>query len=443
MAIMIAEPLASHRNGNSNSRAHHGSNDAVPDYGYVSCELLISAGCYTVDTADGAEIVGRRRSGGRDYSGLVFPFFWPGDQRPRASRLRRNQPDIERKHDGELAETGKYLSYAGQGNLLYFHPATPADWITNTGIPVIITEGEKKTLALWQYFHDTGEKRLCVGLTGVWNWRGIIGKVTSDKGQRLDERGVIPDVERITWAGRETLILFDANAATNQGVKAARACLTRELQQRGAVVRWVILPEDLPPTINGVDDFINAKGPDALTELIAEANGRESGETSLIELTDIGMLERLWQTFPDQFLFVDTWERWGAWNGSFWDFNNGQAALQNAIVESARIAQRSEPDHLDPEAFEKWTKRYRNVSGIDAVMKVARQDARFRRQADDFDRAAWLLNCANGTLDLRTGDLTDPDPKDLITRQVSVEWNESAAAPMWAAFIDKDRKSVV
>jgi hypothetical protein len=48
-------------------------------------------------------------------------------------------------------------------------------------LPLIITEGEFKTLALWRlanWNHGERPRFLPVGVSGVYNWRGTVGKTT-------------------------------------------------------------------------------------------------------------------------------------------------------------------------------------------------------------------------------------------------------------------------
>src|ERR1044071_9562095 len=85
---------------------------------FVSPELAQSAGIFRVDSHDGGLIVGR--NGNADYAGLIFPYFLPGKTSPREYRLRRDNPDLERKPDGTIKEKAKYLSPPGRSNLLYF-----------------------------------------------------------------------------------------------------------------------------------------------------------------------------------------------------------------------------------------------------------------------------------------------------------------------------------
>ena len=45
----------------------------------------------------------------------------------------------------------------------------------------------------------------------------------------------------------------------------------------------------------------------------------------------------------------------------------------------------------------------------------------------DFDRDGWLLNCLNGTLDLRSGELRPHDPADLISKLAPVAYDPDGA----------------
>ena len=62
----------------------------------------------------------------------------------------------------------------------------------------------------------TDQRFLPVGLSGVWNWRGVVGKTTGPNGERQDVKGTILDLDRVIWRGRKVIILFDANVATNE-----------------------------------------------------------------------------------------------------------------------------------------------------------------------------------------------------------------------------------
>lgn len=255
---------------------------------FINAEFAEQAKLFRVDSSRGRELIGRRNGSG-DYSGIAFPYFLPGNPSPREYRLRRDQPELERQQDGSIKEKQKYLSPPGRSNLLYFVPGTRADCLTDNALPIVVTEGEKKAIALYRLALLNAEsiRFLPIGLAGVWGWRGRVGKTTDAKGERREIKGVINDFDRLTWDQRLVYIVFDANVATNEKVKAARSALGKELRERGADVRFVDLPQI--QGINGVDDLMASKGPEYVLGMIAGAQpseepGRKSQATKLIEL---------------------------------------------------------------------------------------------------------------------------------------------------------------
>lgn len=224
---------------------------------FVTPELAKRAQLSIVDEDEGAMIVGQARKNGRSFRGYKIPFFWPGEAQPREYQLRRDQPDIERDNKGIEKETKKYLMPPGRGNLLYFVPGTDPSLLKDASLPVAITEGAKKALALEHLREVSNFNILPVALIGVWNWKGNVGKTTASNGERVDVKGVIPDLDEITWENRTTYIVFDANASTNSSVEMARQRLSEELAGRGADVRIVEVPVE--DGVNGIDDFLGKR----------------------------------------------------------------------------------------------------------------------------------------------------------------------------------------
>jgi hypothetical protein len=225
----------------------------------IDRQLAEQARLRRVFSLEGAEVMGDCQNK-RNYAGILYPNFFPGDQRPREYVLRRDHPEIKIRADGTKHEEGKYLQPPGRSSLLYFPPGIDPEWLADPKIPVVITEGPKKTLALHGLachnlpIGETRPRWLTVGVAGVWNFRGTIGKTTGADGERCDEKGVIPDFQRFNWVVRIVTIAFDANVRTNRRVRAARRDLTIELRQLEAQVFWVAPPDE--PGVNGFDDLI-------------------------------------------------------------------------------------------------------------------------------------------------------------------------------------------
>jgi putative DNA primase/helicase len=70
-----------------------------------------------------------------------------------------------------------------------------------------------------------------------------------------------------------------------------------------------------------------------------------------------------------------------------------------------------------------------------AMIRLAESERGIPVSPDELDRDAWLLNCANGTIDLRTGELLAHRPDDLITNLVGLEYDPDAKCPRWERFL--------
>jgi Domain of unknown function (DUF3854) len=227
-----------------------------------------------VDSITGGEVIGRKSG---NYTGIVIPYFRPDSDQIREFRLRRDQPDLEYDSAGNLKERQKYISPLGRSNMLYLVPGVPPELLRDSLIPIVIAEGEFKTLALWRLAHHRAPDRprfLPVGVSGVYNWRGTIGKTTGPDGSRLDVKGAIPDLDWIAWDGRRVVIAYDADAVTKEPVRIARSELAAHLRGRGAIVGFL---EWGGTRGKGIDDHLASVGPEIVLDEIAHVDFTGSG----------------------------------------------------------------------------------------------------------------------------------------------------------------------
>jgi putative DNA primase/helicase len=388
-----------------------------------------------VTSPEAAAVVGRNGRG--DYSGILFPYILPGHDRVREYRLRRDHPDCEYDKHGRLKQKAKYLSPPGRGNLLYFVPRTPADWLQDLSIPVAVAEGEKKVLALWRLsWHEADSPRFMpVGLSGVWGWRGITGKTEGPKGDRCDVKGPIPDLDLITWAKRRVYIVFDADVISNEGVAAARRELSRELSRRGAEVFWVALPE--VSGVNGVDDLLAQCGPQAVLSFFDKATPAESKR--VFKNTDYGNAERLVADYGLNLRFCQPWKKWLCWNEKQWASDETGEVVRLAKATARRIYREAAEieDDGPRKAAAKWAHESERAERIAAMIKLAQSEPGVPALPAELDSDRWLLNCLNGTIDLRTGKLLPHRRKHLITKLAPVDYDPATTCPRWLRFLEE------
>jgi hypothetical protein len=158
----------------------HNTDYSALESSWITRDLADQARLRRVSSPDGAEIVGRRDNG--SYSGIVFVYVWPGEDRIREYWLRLDRPEVRYDAGGNPKEQNKYIGPPGRGNLLYITPGTQSELLNDVRVPVAITEGAKKTLAVHRLsLNDLAAgdppRLLPVGLSGVWSFRGKIEKL--------------------------------------------------------------------------------------------------------------------------------------------------------------------------------------------------------------------------------------------------------------------------
>jgi putative DNA primase/helicase len=72
---------------------------------------------------------------------------------------------------------------------------------------------------------------------------------------------------------------------------------------------------------------------------------------------------------------------------------------------------------------------------INAMLDLARSEPGIPVLPEELDRDPMLLNCKNGTLDLRTGILRDHCRDDLLTKLCPTAYRPEAACPTWERFL--------
>lgn len=158
------------------------------------------------------------------------------------------------------------------------------------------------------------------------------------------------------------------------------------------------------------------------------------------DLTDTGNAERFAEQHAGQVGYVPKWRRWVAY-----DSQRGflRADGSGGEVERAKETMRRIADEVnltaDPKrqgAIVKWGHTSKSERRIAAMLKLARSDPKIVLEHEQLDADPWKLNCPNGTLDLRSGELLPHNPADLITKSTGVKYNADAAPPtLWLEFL--------
>jgi putative DNA primase/helicase len=137
----------------------------------------------------------------------------------------------------------------------------------------------------------------------------------------------------------------------------------------------------------------------------------------------------------EQVKYIETWERWFEWTGSVWS-EDRNATARLLAQKTAKLIE-SEARKSTSKDFAKHAKHSCSRAGVEAMLKLAEDDGRVRMRSDRFDTDPWLLNVANGTIDLRTGTRRGHRPEDYITKIVEVEYDADAPRNQWDEFLEE------
>src|SRR5215203_41301 len=197
----------------------------------------------------------------KDYqrrTGLVVPLYSP-DGETVGYQLR---PDRPRKGGP------KYETPGGISPVVDVHPRMLEEVRHGTS-PLLITEGAKTGDAA------TSQGIPTVVLAGVWMWC-----VPKTRPYRLK-----PCFDHIRLEGREVFVAFDSDCMSKAGVQDALAALVGALEDRGALVKVVYLPDaaDGSEAKQGVDDYLASGG--TVREMFMLAREFDPAEVGRIRLS--------------------------------------------------------------------------------------------------------------------------------------------------------------
>lgn len=179
----------------------------------------------------------------RDHKGDLLIFPYSGYEN--VFRVRFDDP-VRDKEDKSI----RYKQPQKQRNVPYYL----APQVSRYEDVIFITEGEKKTLALFQAGCNV------YGFGGVWNWK-----------DKASPNSIIPDLERIDLKGKTLAIVFDSDIASNKNVLSAEDQFTEYCLSRGASKVLRVRIPSLAGQKMGIDDYLKDHDWNVIDDLLASA----------------------------------------------------------------------------------------------------------------------------------------------------------------------------
>ena len=356
---------------------------------------------------------------------LVYPYHLPFSRDPVRFRGKPAKPFESAREDGSVS-LQKYVEAKGSPVHLYFGPSLlEGRALKDAAIPLWITEGEKKCLSAESH------GLACLAVSGVNQWH--------EKGQKT----LHPDFAHVALEGRHVMLAFDRDALSNRLVRDQEIALGRMLIAAGARVFVVRFPEDAPK----LDDFLARHELTELAALVEDAKKRgeiakeirsSGAPPPATELTDLANAERFARLHGEELRYCEQTSCWYAWTGKRWERDQTQMVVRRAMATVRSIY--AEADAISDEdarnAIRAHARRSESQGRIVAIIKLAGALRSLSISFEKFDADPWLLNCENGTVDLRTGQLLEHQRSRFITKLAPVHFDPAATHERWDNFLE-------
>jgi len=167
-------------------------------------------------------------------------------------------------------------------------------------------------------------------------------------------------------------------------------------------------------------------------------------QTSALEImhferSDAGNAELLANLFGGDLRYVHDQNVWRVWAGGRWRAD-ADGAADRLVLEAARQRLFDAGSILDDKqaaAEAKWAIGSRSAKRVRDCLTIGGSIHPFTSTPAQYDSDPWALNVANGTLDLRTGELRPHNAAEFHSKIAPVEYLAGADCPRWQQFLDE------
>jgi len=262
--------------------------------------------------------------------------------------------------------------------------------------------------------------------------------------------GAVGEGERTTWTAQFAehfrgahLALWPDNddvgraamakiAAVLRGVAAEVLTITTSANQKGAdAADWI----DAGGNREGLQALILEARLSVVAGVIQPAPPAANGAADY--LTDSGNAERWVRMHGKDFRYLVDEDVWLHWTGTHWERGGDAAALHatKAVARSWQFDAVGEPDIAKKTLLRRHAERSEAASRRAAMLTLAASETGISVVSNELDVDPWVLNCKNGTVDLRTGKLQPHRREDLCTRIIPVNFDPAAPCPTFTGFL--------
>lgn len=157
------------------------------------------------------------------------------------------------------------------------------------------------------------------------------------------------------------------------------------------------------------------------------------------DMTDTGNAHRLYDKFGNIIRYSYNRKKWFFWDGKAWreDASGEVKKLADVICEDLKREAFMEQDEEAQASLLKWATRTASSKSKEAMIKECQHLEGIPASPDDFDRYPDYLNCQNGIVNLRNGELIPHDGNFMQSKICYAEYDPDGNVPqLWLKFLN-------
>jgi putative DNA primase/helicase len=167
--------------------------------------------------------------------------------------------------------------------------------------------------------------------------------------------------------------------------------------------------------------------------------GVDEGAKKDYDMTDTGNAHRLYDKFGMSIKYSYNRKKWLYWDGKVWriDDSGEIKKLADSICDDIKREAFMEQDEKTQMDLLKWANRTASSKGKEAMIKECQHLSGIPASPDDFDVYTDYLNCQNGIVNLRNGELIPHDSYFMMSKVCYSEYDSTNKKPeLWLKFLD-------
>ena len=162
-------------------------------------------------------------------------------------------------------------------------------------------------------------------------------------------------------------------------------------------------------------------------------------EKKRYDMTDTGNAKRLFDKFGTIIKYSYNRHKWLLWDGKAWRLDDGSEIkkLADSVCEDIKKEAILEQDEKTQVEMLRWASKTASSKGKENMIKECQHLEGVPAEPDDFDAYTDFLNCRNGIVNLRNGELLPHDSNFMMSKMTACEYDQTGKRPeLWLKFLD-------